>query len=123
VIGKELLESAQGHGFVWEEQLYGFYDSWSDGDLPAAESHRAHEWFSRTFNFHSLGRERGEDMGKLHTQGHGVCYGPATKAGCNALAQKYRGDMNIITHSRRKDQFKCMDPGQPEDKMCAYTRK
>lgn len=123
LVGKELLSFALEHGHTWEEQLYGFYDSWSDGDLPVADFHRAHEWFTRHFVFHSLGRERGEDMGKLHTQGHGASYGPPTKAGCNALAQKYKEDMNIVTHSRRKVQFKCMDAGQPEDKMCAYTRK
>ena len=64
--------------------------------------------------FHSLGRERGEDMGKLHTQGHGATLGPAIKAGCTALSQKYKEDMNIVTHSRRKVQFKLMEAGQPD---------
>ena len=123
LVGKRLISFALEHGHSWEETLYGFYDSWSDGDLPVADFHRAHEWFQAEFAFHSLGRERGEDMGKLHTQGHGACVGPATKAGCSALAQKYKEDMNIVTHSRRKVQFKLMEAGQPEDKMCAYTRK
>ena len=47
-----------------------------------------------------------------------------TKAGCAALSQKYKEDMNILTHSRRKIQFKLLDvKDQPEDKMCAYTSK
>ena len=123
LIGKQLVAIALEHGHSWEECLMGFYDSWSDGDLPVAEFHRAHEWFQTHFIFHSLGRERGEDMGKLHTQGHGATLAPATKAGCTAMAQKYKEDMNIVTHSRRKVQFKLMEAGQPEDKMCAYTRK
>ena len=124
MIGKALLEEAHECGHVWEEGRFGFYDSWSDGDLPVVEFHRACDWFSEHFNFHSLGRERGEDMGRLHSQGHGGAYAPYTKAGCAALSQKYKEDMNILTHSRRKIQFKLLDvKDQTEDKMCAYTRK
>ena len=56
--------------------MFGFYDSLSDGDLPMADFESAYEWFTNKFNFHSIGRVRGEDMGKLHNQAHGVCHAP-----------------------------------------------
>ena len=62
-------------------------------------------------------------MGKLHNQAHGACHAPATKAACDALSRKYKEDMKILTNSRRKVQFKLLVGEQPEDKMCAYTRK
>ena len=124
MIGKAFRECARAYGNEFEEGRFGFYDAWSDGDLPVVEFHSACEWFKNNFNFHSLGRERGEKMGKLHSQGHGGAYAPYTKAGCNALAQRYKEDMGIETNSRRKIQFKLLDViDQPEDKMCAYTRK
>ena len=88
-----------------------------------ADFESACEWLTNEFNFHSIGRERGENMGKLHNQAHGACYAPATDAGCKALTQKYKEDLRILTNSRRKVQFKLLVGEQPEDKMCAYTRK
>ena len=124
MIGKASRGCARAFGNEFEEGRFGFYDAWSDGDLPVAEFHSACEWFKNNFNFHSLGRERGKKMRKLHTQGHGGAFAPYTKAGCNALSQRYKEDMGIETNSRRKIQFKLLNViDQPEDKMCAYTRK
>ena len=124
MIGKAFKGCARVFGNEFEEGRFGFYDAWSDGDLPVVEFNSACEWFKNSFNFHSLGRERGEKMGKLHTQGHGGAFAPYTKAGCNALAQRYKEDMGILTNSRRKIQFKLLNViDQPEDKMCVYTRK
>ena len=119
---KEMSKEFNG-GRAFEETMFGFYDSWSDGDLPMADFESACEWLTNEFNFHSIGRERGENMGKLHNQAHGACYAPATDAGCKALTQKYKEDLRILTNSRRKVQFKLLVGEQPEDKMCAYTRK
>ena len=125
LVGKSNKELSKGFngGRAFEETMFGFYDSWSDGDLPMADFESACEWFTNEFNFHSIGRERGENMGKLHNQAHGACYAPATDAGCKALTQKYKEDLRILTNSRRKVQFKLLVGEQPEDKMCAYTRK
>jgi hypothetical protein len=124
MIGKAFRGDARAFGLEFEEGRFGFYDAWSDGDLPVVEFHSACEWFKNNFNFHSLGRERGDKMGKLHSQGHGGAYAPYTKAGCEALSRRYKEDMGIVTNSRRKIQFKLLNViDQPEDKMCAYTRK
>jgi hypothetical protein len=124
MVGKAFRGCARAFGNEFEEGRFGFYDAWSDGDLPVVEFHSACEWFTNNFNFHSLGRERGEKMGKLHSQGHGGAYAPYTKAGCDALSRRYKEDMGIATNSRRKIQFKLLNViDQPEDKMCAYTRK
>ena len=103
--------------------MFGFYDSWSGGDLPIADYEKANAWFKKEANFHSLGRERGEDMGKLHNQGHSAINFPSSAAVCKALTQKYAKDLNILTHSRRKVQFKLLVGAQLEDKMCAYIRE
>ena len=125
LVGKSNKEESKDYngGRAFEETMFGFYDSWSDGDLPMADFESACEWFTNEFNFHSIGRERGENMGKLHNQAHGACHAPATKAACDALSRKYKEDMKILTNSRRKVQFKLLVGEQPEDKMCAYTRK
>ena len=125
LVGKSNITLAKEHnnGVAYEENVFGFYDSWSDGDLPIADFERCHVWMREEAAFHSLGRERGENMGKLHNQGHLGMMAPYTEAGCKALTQKYKEDLVILTHSRRKVQFKLLVGDQPEDKMCAYTRK
>ena len=124
MIGKAFRGCARAFGNEFKEGRFGSYDGWSDGDLPVVEFYSAGEWFKNNFNFHSLGRERGEKMGKLRTQDQGGAYAPYTEAGCNALAQRYKEDIaidNVNTQENPVQTSQCHRPPGRQN-VCVHTQ-